>query len=57
MNANEKSKKWDLYRETRVLYQDFAIKMVKDQVRIKLWLSLVLKVNDIMHFDEVRKAI
>lgn len=57
VNANENSTKWDRYRETRVLYQDFAIKLVKDQVRIKLWLSVMLKANVIMHFDKVRKAI
>ena len=57
MNANENSTKWDRYREARVLYQDVAIKLVKDQVRIKLWLSLVLKAKIITHLDEVRKVV
>ena len=57
VNANENSKKWDRYRDTRLLYQDVAIRMVKDQVRVKLWLSLALNADVIRHLDAARKAI
>jgi hypothetical protein len=57
VNTNENSKKWDRYRDTRVLYQDVAIRMVKDQVRVKLWLSLALNAHVIRHLDTVRQAI
>ena len=57
VNANENSKKWDRYREARVLLQDVAIKLVKDQVRVKLWLAVVLKAKAMMHVDEMRNSI